>query len=81
MSLYDIVKTVLLCVFYMIVGPGLILLNKHILSGLNFPYPMFLSGLGVLCSGIVARILVKFNFVSFSKGEHVEGMLWYVVYC
>ena len=37
----------------MCVGPGLILLNKYILSELDFHYPMFLSGLGVLVSALV----------------------------
>ena len=40
-------KVILLCSAYMCVGPALILLNKYILSELNFHYPMFLSGLGV----------------------------------
>lgn len=43
----------------MLVGPALILLNQYILKSLNFPYPMFLSGLGVAASGFVAQILVK----------------------
>ena len=34
----------------MFAGPLLILLNKFILSNLNFPYPMFLSALGVVFS-------------------------------
>ena len=40
---------------WQVVGPALILLNKFILHSLDFPYPMFLSGLGVLVSGVVAR--------------------------
>jgi hypothetical protein len=41
----------------MIVGPSLIMVNQHILKG-GFPYPMFLSGLGVLATGIAARVLI-----------------------
>ena len=69
--------TVFLCVFYMFIGPGLILLNKYILSSLDFPYPMFLSGLGVLVSGLVAQLIVRMGYVVLQRKEQVEGMLWY----
>ena len=36
------------CTLYLRGGPALILVNKQILSGLNFAYPMALSGLGLL---------------------------------
>jgi hypothetical protein len=52
-------KTLVYCGIYMMIGPALILLNKYILSSLDFPYPMFLSGLGVACSGVFAHILVR----------------------
>ena len=45
-----VLKTTILCMVFMLVGPALILLNKHIMQQLSFPYPMFLSGLGVLTS-------------------------------
>lgn len=61
----------------MMVGPALILLNQHILKGLHFPYPMFLSGLGVAASGLVAQIIVRLGFVQLTKKEHIEGHLWY----
>ena len=57
----------------MCIGPSLILLNKFILHNLNFPYPMFLSGLGVLVSGLVARCIVDFGFVTLQRKEAVEG--------
>ena len=62
---------------YMFIGPGLILLNKYILSSLDFPYPMFLSGLGVLVSGLAAQLVVRLGFVSLQRKEQVEGVLWY----
>lgn len=62
---------------YMFIGPGLILLNKYILSSLDFPYPMFLSGLGVLVSGLAAQLAVRLGFVTLQRKEQVEGMLWY----
>jgi hypothetical protein len=36
------ITAIFLCGIYMIIGPALIFLNKHILADLNFPYPMFL---------------------------------------
>ena len=70
-------KVVLICTIYMFIGPGLILLNKHILSDLQFPYPMFLSGLGVAVSALVARILVAVGLVTLTRREEVHGILWY----
>jgi len=68
-----------LCLAYMVIGPALILLNKFILQDLEFPYPMFLSGLGVLVSGLVAQLLVRLGYVQLSptRREAVEGALWY----
>ena len=62
---------------YMVIGPALILLNKFILHNLNFQYPMFLSGLGVLVAGIVARLLVGCGYVTLQRKDAVEGLLWY----
>ena len=70
-------KTIGICILYMFLGPSLILLNKYILSDLGFPYPMFLSGLGVAVSAIVARVVVALGYVQLSKKEAVEGSLWY----
>jgi hypothetical protein len=39
-------------------GPALILLNKYIMEQLGFSYPMFLSGIGTVFSGIFANVLV-----------------------
>jgi multidrug transporter EmrE-like cation transporter len=61
----------------MMIGPALILLNQHILKGLLFPYPMFLSGLGVAASGLLANIVVRLGFVTLTKKEAIEGPLWY----
>ena len=70
----------LICIVYLCIGPGLILLNQHILKALNFPFPMFLSGLGVLASGILAQIVVKLGFVKLERQESVQGMHVYVFY-
>lgn len=61
----------------MVIGPSLILLNKYILYELNFHYPMFLSGLGVLFSGLAAQVMVRTGYVKLQRKEAVEGTFWY----
>jgi Triose-phosphate Transporter family len=72
-----IIKTLFLVALFIIVGPALILLNKYIMQDLNFPYPLCLSGLGILSSAIFARFLVYFNFAAIERREEVEGALYY----
>ena len=71
------VQAFLICAAYVVVGLALIILNQYILKELHFPYPMFLSGLGVLASAIFARLLVRFGHTSLTKKDAVEGILWY----
>lgn len=73
----NVIMTLLIIAVYMFIGPALILLNKFILHNLDFPFPMFLSGLGVLVSGVTARLIVGLGYVSLQRKEAVEGMLWY----
>ena len=73
----NLIVTLLIIAVYMFIGPALILLNKFILHNLDFPFPMFLSGLGVLVSGVVARLIVGLGFVPLQRKDAVEGMLWY----
>jgi hypothetical protein len=70
-------KPIVMCTLYMFLGPGLILLNKYILKDVKFPYPMFLSGLGVAVSALVARVVVSLGFVQLHRKEAVEGSLWF----
>lgn len=70
-------QAIAICVAYVTVGLALILLNQYILKELNFPYPMFLSGLGVLASAICAKVLVRLGYARLSRKEEVEGRLWY----
>lgn len=67
-------STIGLCSLYMLVGPVLILLNKFILSNLHFPYPLFLSALGVSFSAIVARVMVMLGLVKLQRKEAVSGV-------
>ena len=72
-----VLKTTILCMVFMFVGPALILLNKHIMQQLSFPYPMFLSGLGVLTSYLFARALIGLGFATVEKKHEVDGMRFY----
>ena len=76
-ALINNLPTLLLCTIYMFMGPALIMVNKYILSSLDFPYPMFLSGLGVLVSGLVAHALVRVGYVTLNRKDTIEGILWY----
>lgn len=73
----SVIKTVFLCSLFMIVGPALILLNKHIMTVLHFPYPLFLSGLGIAFSSLVASFIVHSGYVKLERREEVAGSLFY----
>lgn len=76
-------KKIIICLVYMIIGPTLIMLNKYILYDLKFPYPIFLSGLGVLCSGLFAQLIVRFNknvltsHLNNKTNDMLTGWSWY----
>lgn len=71
-----LLKAFCLCCIFMAAGPALILLNKHIMQELRFPYPMFLSGLGVLSAGSFAALLVNVKVVILEKQDEVRGVLY-----
>ena len=66
---YSLIKGILACILYMLVGPSLVLVNKYILSDLKFSYPMTVSGIGVLFTGITARLLVYFKFAKLDENN------------
>ena len=72
-----ILKTLVLCIIFMVVGPALILLNKYVMTELHFPYPLFLSGLGITFSSMVARFIVYLGYVKLERKEEVAGDLFY----
>ena len=72
-----VIKTLILIVLFMMVGPALILLNKFVMQDMHFPYPLCLSGFGIALSAIFARVLVYFKFACIEKSEEVEGVLYY----
>lgn len=57
-----VLSVVLACSCFMVVGPTLMLLNKHIMEDFDFPYPITLSGIGVLSSACVAKVAVMTGF-------------------
>ena len=69
------------CTLYLLVGPALILVNKQILSGLNFAYPMALSGLGLLFFDDVppVRARVRRGEAAAARGRHRLFYLWNLV--
>lgn len=64
---------VLACLCFMVVGPALMLLNKHIMQEMRFPYPLTLSSLGLFASVTFSRILVRTGRVE--VGEAVKGFI------
>ena len=69
MAASDMMRAVASCVFYCIVGPCIIFLNKHILSALNFKFPVLLSLMGMVCSSVIAWLLCK---VGLAKRENAS---------
>jgi len=55
-------KPLLVCLGFMVVGPALIALNKHVMEECDFPFPLTLSSLGLLTSSLVAQFAVRLGF-------------------
>lgn len=60
-QLKSIGKALVICVFYMVVGPSLIINNKYILYELNFAFPIVVSSMGVVSTALFTHLLVYFN--------------------
>jgi hypothetical protein len=52
------VQIILVCLLYAVVGPALVLVNNHILKSLSFPFPLFLSSLGLVTTSLVCAIML-----------------------
>lgn len=57
-SVRHVLAPLLACAAFMVVGPSLMLLNKHIMEDHDFPYPLTLSGLGLIASVVVSQVAV-----------------------
>jgi len=68
-----------MCAAFMVIGPALMLLNKHIMQAHAFRYPLSLSGLGVLASTLFSRASVALGFAEVRKEsrEVVAGAKWF----
>eukprot|EP01059_Diplonema_ambulator_P020917 TRINITY_DN3487_c0_g1_i1.p1 TRINITY_DN3487_c0_g1~~TRINITY_DN3487_c0_g1_i1.p1 ORF type:complete len:329 (+),score=79.70 TRINITY_DN3487_c0_g1_i1:124-1110(+) len=71
-------RAVTMSTIYIIVGPSLIVLNKHILHDLGFGYPVTLSSLGQVFIALAVWMLVKTGHASISPEawEQVSGNGW-----
>lgn len=49
------------CGAYLLASSLLILLNKHLLSNDGFPFPLMLSGSGMLMSNLGSSLLVRWD--------------------
>eukprot|EP01052_Picozoa_sp_SAG31_P069530 SAG31_NODE_28362_length_411_cov_0.826923_1_plen_106_part_01 len=54
----QIILNVAVCAGYCTIGPYLVLLNKHILDELNFPFPATVAVMGAIFSSAVAFLVV-----------------------
>lgn len=63
-------------VLFCAVGPSLIFLNKHILTTLEFKYPMSVSGLGIVASAVLSRVLVWMGMIKLQHADTVDWSFW-----
>ena len=76
-SYFTIIKAISICCLFMTVGPMLILLNKYIMHDVGFPYPIFLSGLGVVASGLCAQALVDLGYIAIENEDASKNTHFY----
>uniref|UniRef100_A0A7S2J917 Sugar phosphate transporter domain-containing protein n=1 Tax=Zooxanthella nutricula TaxID=1333877 RepID=A0A7S2J917_9DINO len=74
-SLRKAVYTAFVFAAFMVVGPGLVLLNKHIMDTHRFRYPLALSSVGILASMLVSHAAVWSGLahVSAASAAAVKG--------
>lgn len=62
--------TVLACGAWMAASSALILVNKHCMSEDGFAFPMALSGLGMLFSGIASTLCCRVGVICWAAHAH-----------
>ena len=72
------VKIIAVVCLFTFVGPSLIVLNKVILQSGQFPYPIFVSNLGMIMSVLLARVSASLGFITPKKDKMIEGINWYL---
>lgn len=65
-------KIVGLCAAYAVAGPAIILLNKHILGSLKFPFPYLLTCMGLMCASVASTVLVKLKYVRLTHQNDIS---------
>mmetsp|Transcript_99679 Transcript_99679/g.257753 ORF Transcript_99679/g.257753 Transcript_99679/m.257753 type:complete len:412 (+) Transcript_99679:116-1351(+) len=78
-SLRHVAWVAAIVVAFMAVGPSLMILNKHILQGLDFPYPLTLSNLGLLTSSVCIHLLARCGCIHIGTAckELTEPQAWF----
>eukprot|EP00937_MAST-01D_sp_MAST-1D-sp2_P003159 g3159.t1 len=64
------------CIFYCVVGPSIIFLNKYILVSLEFKYPVLLSAMGMLSSSVIALILCQLGVAERTNASKVTQLFY-----
>ena len=59
-------------------GPALILTNKKILKDIDFPYPIFVSGMGQASSALGAFVVIRVLRLQPLQNAHVVQWDFYV---
>lgn len=63
---------IFVCTLYLIAGPALILLNKHILSTVGFHFPMTVSCVGLVTTSVLIQLLVSSRRVVVEHRERIN---------
>jgi len=57
-------KVLFSCTLFMIAGPFLIMINKTIITELNFSYPVIVTSLGISSSSLIVHALHRLGYIS-----------------
>lgn len=71
----------MLCVAFAAAGPAIILLNKRILSTLQFPFPYALTAHGLVCSALISFVAVKGGWIKLSHDRSTppRNLKWWML--
>lgn len=80
-SFRSVLVTVFACSIFMLVGPALMMLNKHIMDDLHFHHPIAICSLGLVSSSIVSHIVVLLGLGEIREESRkiVAGCSWFQV--
>lgn len=73
----SVTATVMGAIAFVSAGPVLILLNKHILTQHDFPFPIALSALGVCATAAITRAIVATNLVQLKHPTLTKSNTFY----